>query len=135
MKHRILLASTVVFAFLATTTPRHAWAQVPTVEQLTAQVAHLERRVDELEKRLRALETPQITLQSENRVARGDWRNVANWRRLRDGMSMDQVAELLGQPDKVEAGYVTFWYYGYPGGGHVRYSSSKKLDGWSEPSR
>jgi hypothetical protein len=133
MKHRVLLAVCLVFVFLTASTPRQALAQVPTVEQLTARVAELDRRVAELEHRLRILEGP--TARPENPAVRGNWRDIANWRKLQAGMTMDQVSDLLGPPEKVVAsGPMALWYFGKGGGGNVTFMSNK-LNGWSEPSR
>jgi hypothetical protein len=47
-------------------------------------------------------------------VVRGNWRDVANWRQLKKGMKMDQVKDLLGEPDKVMASAtLTLWYWGW----------------------
>ena len=112
-------------------------AQELSVQELSARVVELERRVAELESRLVALEArlqPSANVQPSPTGA--DWRNLANWRRLRRGMSMAEVRSLLGEPEKVDAGMVLiYWYWDYPGGGNVIFDArTNKLNGWSEPS-
>jgi outer membrane protein assembly factor BamE (lipoprotein component of BamABCDE complex) len=52
-------------------------------------------------------------------------------------MTQEQVRDLLGEPDKVDAGgTLTFWYFGLPVGGMVHFhSATNRLDGWTEPTR
>lgn len=94
----------------------------------------LERRIAELERRLDAVVAY---------LGQEPWRNTAGtgavvskdlaaWRRLRRGMKADEVRKLLGEPEKVTAGGVTFWYY--PDLGNVSFMD-EKVYGWSEPQR
>lgn len=55
----------------------------------------------------------------------------ANWRQLRTGMSMDEVRALLGEPEHVEGGTMTYWRWT---NAEVQFYRGK-LDGWSEPKR
>jgi hypothetical protein len=95
-------------------------------------------RVQRLEETVRALESRVAALEAQLRE-RSAPANVApdkvNWRKLRNGMSEDDVAQLLGSPSKVDANPVYFiWYYGYPIGGHVDFhTESRKVEGWREP--
>ena len=61
------------------------------------------------------------------------WRDVQNWRRLRRGMTMDEVRALLGEPERVQAlgGVITHWYW--DSGADVSFDASDKLESWSEP--
>jgi hypothetical protein len=45
---------------------------------------------------------------------------------------MDEVRALLGEPERVNAGYVTTWHY--PHLSQVTFIADK-ADGWSEPRR
>ena len=63
------------------------------------------------------------------------WKNRAQWRKLRIGMTMDQVRQILGEPPKVNVrSYSIIWYYPSALGGNVDFNTStRKVDGWSEP--
>ena len=50
-------------------------------------------------------------------------------------MTMDEVRTLLGEPEKVEGGFITHWYWDYPTGPQVYFNNSDKLEGWTEPGR
>lgn len=39
------------------------------------------------------------------------YENIENWRKLKLGMSRDQVREILGEPLTIETGYWIKWYY------------------------
>ena len=113
-------------------------AQEPDTLALNRRVEQLERRVEDLERRVRALEAPSQRLQADTaRPASGDWKEVGNWRRLRQGMTMADVSTLLGQPDRVDAmSVVIIWYYGDASGGTVTFDAqSQHVTGWSEPHR
>lgn len=98
------------------------------IESLQSTTADLERRVGELEALLR----PQPSRNGAVPATPGS-RDVANWRRLSRGMTMDAVRALLGEPESVyTASDFTFWQY--PDGGRVNFDSDK-VDGWSEPRR
>lgn len=102
-------------------------ALVRRVDSLQSRVNELESRVAELENLLNA--TPTGTPASP---AAADSRDIANWRRLRENMSMDDVRSLLGEPERIEGGSVAFWYY--PRNGEVAFVSGR-LTRWSEPAR
>ena len=104
---------------------------------LSDRVAELERQVAALERRLRALEPPSQRAHDDTPgKAPGDWKQLANWRRLRHGMTMDEVTTALGQPDRVDATtYLVIWHYGELSGGSVSFDQGSKVSGWSEPRR
>jgi hypothetical protein len=88
----------------------------------TSQV--LERRVATLEDQLREQNAPA-------RVAP----DKVNWRKLRKGMSEDEVEQLLGSPSRVDVfGVIAIWHYGDASRGQVRFDADKHtVDAWSEP--
>jgi hypothetical protein len=76
---------------------------------------------------------PEVGKRPVQRPSGLNWRDVTLWRKLARGMSPDRVREILGEPGKIDEGSaLTFWYWGYPAGGEVRFSSGK-VEGWSEP--
>jgi len=81
---------------------------------LQQQIELLQQRVTELERRLNALETPQI--QQAIRAASGPENPghsdvASNWEFLKVGYSYEKVRALLGEPVKVKSGAMEFWFY------------------------
>lgn len=93
----------------------------------------LEKRVIDLEKRVSELEAAnKITpLKTPDTSARGNWKDIKNWRQLQPGMSYDAVRSLLGEPNNINGGTVAHWYWGN-GDANVVFVSNK-LHGWTEP--
>ncbi len=119
--------------------PTSATAQQTDVTALLARLEQLERTVRVLERRIAVLEAaapaPPVG-QAQPATDPGSWRELANWRQVQRGMTMDQVRVLLGEPDRVEsAGTFTSWYWGdFLEGGDVRFDAdSRRVEGWSEP--
>ena len=133
---------TIAFiAAMAFCMPAAAAAQNRSVDSLLRRIDSLEHKVSDLELRLRALETrigagqvqypPIPTTPSQARPVpnASKWRDLANWRQLRRGMSEKQVRDLLGEPERVQGGSVTSWRWD----GAEVYFMDNKLAGWSEP--
>lgn len=127
----------VLAAALAAAIPSVAAGQRVSTDSLLRRIDSLERRTVDLERRVAELEALIRVEPSRVRTvpASSDPRDVANWRRLRRGMTMDAVRALLGEPESVNSNpIVTTWRY--PDFGSVTFSSSsEKVDGWSEPQR
>ena len=66
----------------------------------------LEKRVTELEARLKKLE--QLI---DEKFADDRWKEPILWRRIRPGMSKSDVRKLLGKPARIEKAIFTTWYY------------------------
>jgi len=84
-------------------------------------LSDLTSRVVELERRLNALESPEMIQMIEQNTAStnpGDSLDQSNWNRLKVGYNYDEVRELVGEPVKIKKGSMEFWYY-----------SGRKLDG------
>lgn len=83
-----------------------------------------------------AKETREAKSQQEEAQQKAEpnrWRDLAQWRRLKRGMSSDEVRVLLGEPGKVSVlGTTTFWYWDYPAGPYVTYDNDR-VTGWDEP--
>ena len=102
-------------------------------ENVTTTDNSLERRIVDLEKRVRELEA--ISNGTPAKASRiptsGNWKDLQNWRKLRTGMSYDEVRALLGEPENINGGIMATWYYG------SRESTAQffrdKLQSWSEP--
>jgi len=89
----------------------------------------LEERVTDLENRVTVLEemvTEPEKIETTTRVSD----NRENWRKLREGMSEDQVRELLGEPYRIQGGRSALWHYQM--GGSIHFHRGK-VESWSEP--
>lgn len=117
---------------LVTTTPLLAMAQSSGDERLPQRLDSLEARLLELERRVTRLEAAPGSAPARSTAVAGNAGDLANWRRLRERMSYEDVRSLLGEPEKVDGGSVAFWRY--PNRGTVTFVSGE-LTSWSEPSR
>jgi outer membrane protein assembly factor BamE (lipoprotein component of BamABCDE complex) len=88
----------------------------------------LERRVTALENRVTQLEggsqlnQPRATPQTSN-----------PWRSLQNGMTMDQVRDLLGEPIYVRSSSsFTYWFYGEDMSSQTVTFLNQRVNGWSE---
>ena len=95
------------------------------VEALERENSYLERRLNELDSLIKGGPSP-----SHPTTTSTKWRDLANWRRLRRGLKMDEVQRLLGPPERVQAGYTTYWFWA---GANVSFNRDDKLESWSEP--
>ena len=84
----------------------------------------VDRRLDNLERRVKVLETARQKSQS----APTD--TLSSWRQLAKGMSRNQVRELLGEPDRIVGGNFEIW--AWKNGGDVTFYN-EKVYAWSEP--
>ncbi len=132
MKRRTLILF-VLFAVCAA----HPAGADDRVAKLEARIAKLERRVAKLEALLR--QAAKVSPRKADNVRApqirpGDYKNKANWRRLKRGMTQAQVTEILGDPPKLSA-YETgdHWYYPDILSGKVEFDKSGRVKSWSEP--
>jgi hypothetical protein len=94
----------------------------------------LEKEVQEIKLRLSKLESSnQVPSDSKSTTttATGEgWKYQKSWRTLTTGMSPNEVRNLLGDPQQVRGGKVTFW--SYPNKGDVTFMDDA-LYQWREP--
>lgn len=123
-----LVAGLVAASIMAT-----AAGQDTSTVSLLRRIELLERANTDLERRVRELESLIKGVQSQSQPipASTRWRDLSNWRRLQLDMSMDEVRALLGEPESVDGGSITYWHWA---GAHVTFMRGK-LYRWSEPSR
>ena len=96
-------------------------------------ITQLESEVQQLKQRLNNLEKPNgAAITSSKPLASTDgWKNLANWRSVKKGMSQDEVRSVLGEPATVRAsGPIIEWIYSNRG--NVTFYQ-ERLDGWMEP--
>lgn len=71
-------------------------------DQLQNTIALQERRISELERRVRALEA--VSRRTDNPLpVRGGWRVSTNWGLLHDGMPESVVRDILGEASRVDS--------------------------------
>lgn len=92
---------------------------------------NLERRVTTLEERVTKLEQSN-SIEDESRPSNS--KSVNNWRRLENGMTMSQVRNLLGEPNRVSStGSIVDWHYGSSSISSTVTFHNGKVYGWNEP--
>ena len=103
------------------------------INLLKRQVREQDRRIAELERTVKSLQTTATTANAERPAAHelaktlvktplARWQNPLAWTQIREGLSRSQVEEILGKPTSVEAviDYQTLIYKGdVPGSGTV----------------
>ena len=81
------------------------------IEALQQQILELRERVERLEARM-AQGIP-VNRAEEVEPVPGGWRKAFNWNLLVRGMTMEEVIEILGEPqDRRSANKYEFWEYG-----------------------
>lgn len=78
--------------------------KTPETEALKARIVELENRVTAIERMIGGSSSPALKYSEK-------WKDRSLWRRLRTGMSMGQVENLLGIPERIRGGDITFWNY------------------------
>jgi hypothetical protein len=104
---------------------------------LQQQLEALTARVNDLEKRLNKLESPelmQIMREATPPENPGDSKDTSNWERLKVGYDYSDVRDLLGEPKQIKKGGMEFWYYSDAGlkGPYVKFLF-RKVNGWRAP--
>ena len=133
------LRTVLLAALAAASKPVVAAGQDTSTASLIRRIEILERATADLDRRVGALEAVIKSAPSQGQPipASTKWRELANWRRLREGMQMDEVRALLGEPDRIEGGPITFWYW-VDANAHIYASvdfESGGVSGWTEPRR
>lgn len=102
------------------------------IESLEKKLAVVMKQLSQVQKKLGDKETVSGAEQGTSRP--GD---LAKWRKLRKGMSKDQVEALLGHADRREVipRGPEMWYYGTNEGtpGAVAFDAKEKIEEWFEP--
>lgn len=128
-----MLRAALLVTLASASIPAVAGAQGVTTDSLLHRIELLELKNANLELRVRELEAINKAAPSLSRpvTTSANARDLQNWRRLRRGMSMDEVRALLGAPERVDGGFITWWYWT---NANVAFMDGK-LDRWSEPER
>ena len=76
------------------------------IEKLEKEIQELKLRITKLESLLSdSKKTQELVTPSEG------WKSVVNWRKLSTDMETSDVRKILGEPDRVDGGRFTTWYY------------------------
>jgi hypothetical protein len=126
---RIALLAALAAVFI----PTVATGQDTSTANLLRRIEILERANTDLERRVRDLESLIKIEPSQGRpiTTSTRWRDLANWRQLRLGMKMVEVRKLLGEPERVEGGVSSTWYWADAKVGFF----GDEVMSWSEPKR
>ena len=132
-----ILRTVLLAALAAASKPVVAAGQDTSTASLIRRIEILERATADFDRRVGALEAviKSAPSQGQSIPSSTKWQDLASWRRLREGMKMDEVRALLGEPDRVEGGPITFWYW-VDAKTHVYAKvdfESGKVMGWTEP--
>ena len=114
------------------TTGSASGMQSKAMEIQPERIEQLERDMQEVKKRISALET---MLSGNNKtkeviIAGEGWKSLASWRKLKTGMSYESVAEILGSAHRIDGGNTAYWYY--ENGGEVIFHRGEVYR-WTEP--
>lgn len=109
----------------------------PTVQDDSETIRALVQRINELESQLSDFNRNDLSNTTNLLASKGDATKIENWRKLKIGMTEQQVLNLLGEPEnifKVSTSYI--WYY--PNFSNVSFwngfdTTVGKVDGWKEP--
>lgn len=95
-------------------------------------VDQLEKEIQDLKARLSKLESLLSSLgNSDKPIAPGEgWKSVTNWRKLTTDMGTSDVQRILGDPNRVDGGTLTIWYYQNRG---VVMFINGRVSSWTEP--
>ena len=125
------LLSVWVLSGCSTTTSVSAM-QSESTEIGSKKIDQLERKVRNLEARISALEKKFSGFgEADKAVIAGEgWKSLANWRKLKTGMSYDAVEKILGSAQNIDGGDIARWYY--KNGGIVTFMDGRVYR-WDEP--
>jgi hypothetical protein len=98
-------------------------------QELKQKIIELENRVKDLENLLKISRDS-----SGKKTEKNDgWWNKKTWRKLKEGMSQEDVEKILGEPVKIIKGHREIWYYPNFYRGYVSFDENGNLSTWIEP--
>ncbi|MCX6554591.1 MAG: hypothetical protein NTZ12_06180 [Candidatus Aminicenantes bacterium] len=107
-------------------------------QDLNQKIKKLEQMMTQLEQRIEKLEGIILELQKGQAKpimgSRDKWKDKANWRLLKKGMSKKEVEQILGTPPKIVANayYGDIWLYPDLQGGNASFDKDGILTSWKE---
>jgi hypothetical protein len=108
--------------------PFSPYSEETTINQLTIKIEQLENRVTLLEKYI--ADTNNKEMHNMNVITS----DKQIWRKLKKGMTQDNVRKLLGEPLTINSQVYTYWYYSNSvSHSFVIFDTDNKVMGWNEP--
>jgi hypothetical protein len=100
------------------------------------EIIKLRQKITELENRIKNMEAVLIKYQEQEKSLEDSGyggQNKKNWRKLKTGMSVEEVRSILGEPAKTIDGVKKLWYYPDAYRGYVSFDEKDHVTGWQEP--
>jgi hypothetical protein len=110
----------------------------PQGQGVNQKIKELEQMIVRLEQRIVKLEGIVFELQKQQAkpvaASATKWKDKANWRLLKKGMSKQEVERILGAAPKIVTNsyYGDIWYYPDLEGGNASFDTEGILTSWSE---
>jgi len=107
-------------------------------EDLNQKIKKLEQMITQMEQRIAKLEGKILELEKGQAkpvaASPNKWKDKANWRLLKKGMSKNEVEQILGEPPKIVANayYGDIWLYPDLQGGNASFDKDGILTSWKE---
>jgi len=114
------------------------WTLPVPAQNTDQKIKALEQRIVQLEQRIAKLEGTIQEFRKEQAkpavASPAKWKDKANWRLLRKGMTKQEVERILGVPPKMvtNAYYGDIWYYPDLQGGNASFDKDDILTSWGE---
>lgn len=131
MKYPGTISATIILVFLFIGAASYA-SDVDRDEEILM----LRQKIVELENKIKEMEATIARYIDEEKALEESgygWQNKKNWRKLKTGMSAEEVLAILGEPIKTIDGVKTLWYYPDIYRGYVSFDDEGRLTGWNEP--
>jgi len=131
MKYSETISVIIILVLFAVSTASYA-SEAPQDEEiymLRQKIVELENKIKEMEATIAKYIEQDKSLEESGY----GWQNKKNWRKLKTGMSTEEVLALLGEPIKTIDGVKTLWYYPDIYRGYVSFDDEGLLTAWHEP--
>jgi hypothetical protein len=93
----------------------------------------LEQRIADLKMRVATLEQLLTKSKTSEIQSTEKWNDRTLWRKLKTGMSMNQVEALLGSPKRISGGNSAHWYYSEESLYGIVVFDDGRVRRWEEP--
>jgi hypothetical protein len=130
-RNRLFSGLGILVVFALFSTPVFSQSLDQKVKELEKKIAQLEQRIVKLEETIVELQKTQARPAA---ASASKWKDKANWRLLKKGMSKSEAGQILGTPPKVVANsiYGDIWYFPDLQGGFASFDKDGLLTTWNE---